>query len=293
MTTVDSPIDFASTSGFVEVPGTRLHYHDTGEPAEATGAPVVFLHGGGPGASAWSNFGRNIPVFAQRRRVLAPDQPGFGRSVTDGIVGNYFTHSAVALAALLDELGVTKVDLIGNSLGGGTAVRFALRYPDRAGKLVLMGPGGLTLNVFAPDPTEGVKRIGEFAADPTPAKLETFLRTLVFNQKLVTPELVAERYQYASDPQALAALAAFGRSFYDPATFEDGLLWREAHRLRHEVLLIWGREDRVNPLDGALLALKMIRKVQLHVFSGCGHWAQLEKFDEFNRLAASFLGDPV
>ena len=55
------------------------------------------------------------------------------------------------------------------------------------------------------------------------------------------------------------------------------------------MLLIWGREDRVNPLDGALAALKLIRRAQLHVFGGCGHWAQLEKFDEFNRLAISFL----
>jgi 4,5:9,10-diseco-3-hydroxy-5,9,17-trioxoandrosta-1(10),2-diene-4-oate hydrolase len=285
MTTVDSPVDFESTSRYADVPGTRVHYHDTG-----TGSPIVLLHGGGPGASAWSNFGRNVPVFAQHHRVLAVDQPGFGRSVTEGIVGNYFTHSADALKALLDEIGVETVDLIGNSLGGGTAVRFALRYPDRAGRLVLMGPGGLTVNVFAPDPTEGVKRIGEFAADPTPERLGTFLRTLVFNQKLVTEELIAERFAAASDPKALAALAAFGKSFYDPDTFEDGMLWREAHRLRNEVLLIWGREDRVNPLDGALMALKMIHKVQLHVFSGCGHWAQLEKFDEFNRLALNFLG---
>ena len=68
------------------------------------------------------------------------------------------------------------------------------------------------------------------------------------------------------------------------------MLWREVHRLRNQVLLIWGREDRVNPLDGALVALKQIRKAQLHVFSGCGHWAQLEKFDEFNRLVDRLPG---
>jgi 4,5:9,10-diseco-3-hydroxy-5,9,17-trioxoandrosta-1(10),2-diene-4-oate hydrolase len=62
------------------------------------------------------------------------------------------------------------------------------------------------------------------------------------------------------------------------------------HRLRQPVLLIWGREDRVNPLDGALLALKQIARVQLHVFGQCGHWAQLEKFDEFNKLTIDFLG---
>jgi len=105
----------------------------------------------------------------------------------------------------------------------------------------------------------------------------------------VTDELIDERYAAASEPAALAAMASLGASFYAPASFEDGLLWREAHRLRNRVLLIWGREDRVNPLDGALIALKLIRRARLHVFGGCGHWAQLEKFDEFNQLAIGFL----
>jgi 4,5:9,10-diseco-3-hydroxy-5,9,17-trioxoandrosta-1(10),2-diene-4-oate hydrolase len=78
-----------------------------------------------------------------------------------------------------------------------------------------------------------------------------------------------------------------GMSFFTHA--EESALWREASQLRHKVLLVWGREDRVNPLDGALVALKVIRRAQLHVFGGCGHWAQLEKFDEFNRLAIDFL----
>ena len=125
--------------------------------------------------------------------------------------------------------------LIGNSLGGGTAVRFALRYPERAGRLVLMGPGGLSLNVFAPDPTEGVKRLMEFAAPPGPSreKIAAFLRTLVFDQRLITDELVDERFAAASDPAALAAMASMGASFFDPATGRGGLLWREAHRLRN------------------------------------------------------------
>ena len=266
----------------------EVHYHDAG-PSEGT--PLVLLHGGGPGASAWSNFGRNVPVFAERFHTLAIDQPGYGRSAVGPVTGHYFAFAADAVLAVLDALGIEKAHLIGNSLGGGTAVRFALKYPERAGRLVLMGPGGLSLNVFSADPTEGTKRLMEFGAPPGPSreKLATFLRTLVFNQKLVTDELIEERYAFASDPAALKAMASMGATFRDPKTFEDGMLWREAHRLRNEVLLIWGREDRVNPLDGALIALKLIRKAQLHVFGGCGHWAQLEKFDEFNRLATSFL----
>ncbi len=249
------------------------------------------LHGGGPGASAWSNFGPNLPVFAERFRTLMVDQPGFGKSGRPPVTGSYFTFSANALAALLTGLGIERVHLIGNSLGGGTAVRFALEYPERAGRLVLMGPGGLSLNLFAPDPTEGVRRLMEFSAPPGPTreKLEAFLRTLVFDQRLVTDELIDERFAAASDPGALAAMAAMGASFLDPAHAEEALLWRDAHRLRQRVLLVWGREDRVNPLDGALVALKTIRRCQLHVFSGCGHWAQLEKFDEFNRLVMGFL----
>jgi 4,5:9,10-diseco-3-hydroxy-5,9,17-trioxoandrosta-1(10),2-diene-4-oate hydrolase len=280
----------AETSRFADAAGMRLHYHEAG-PADPDGLPVVLLHGGGPGASGWSNFGRNLPVFAGRFRTLLVDQPGFGRSGRPPVTGNYFTFAADALAGLLKTLGIERVHLIGNSLGGGTAVRFALNYPDRAGRLVLMAPGGLGLNVFAPDPTEGVRRLMEFSAPPGPSreKMAAFLRTLVHDQRLITDELVDERFAAASDPAALAAMASLGASFFDPATAEDGLLWRDAHRLRQHVLLIWGREDRVNPLDGALVALKMIRRAQLHVFGGCGHWAMLEKFGEFNRLAISFL----
>lgn len=281
MTTV-----FEATSRTVPFAAGEVHLHEAG-----SGTPLVLLHGGGPGASAWSNFGRNVPVFAERFRTLAIDQPGYGRSAVGPVTDHYFTFAADAVVAVLDALGIERAHLIGNSLGGGTAVRLALRHPERAGRLVLMGPGGLSLNVFAADPTEGTKRLMEFGAPPGPSreKLAAFLKTLVFNQKLITDELIEERYAHASDPAALKAMAAMGATFRDPKTFEDGMLWREAHRLRHEVLLIWGREDRVNPLDGALVALKLIRKARLHVFGGCGHWAQLEKFEEFNRLAIDFL----
>jgi 4,5:9,10-diseco-3-hydroxy-5,9,17-trioxoandrosta-1(10),2-diene-4-oate hydrolase len=264
-----------------------LHHTEAGD-----GPPVVMLHGGGPGATGTSNFGRNLPVFASRYRTVLVDLPGFGESDKPEITGQYFTVAADALLGLLDKLSIERAHLVGNSLGGGTAVRFALRYPDRTGRLVLMAPGGLGLNVFSPDPTEGIKRLQAFAAPPGPsrAKLADFLRTLVFDQSLITDELVEERFRSASDPDALRAMASLGASFFRPETFEDGMLWREAYRLRQRVLLIWGREDRVNPLDGALAALKLIPRAELHVFGRCGHWAQVERFDEFNRLTMDFIG---
>ena len=268
--------------------GLTLHYHEAGVGNDNT---VVMLHGGGPGASAWSNFSRNIEAFAEDFHVIAVDQPGFGKSSKPTEHGQYFTHSAGALHELFDVLGVDKAHLLGNSLGGGTAVRFALDFPERAGRLVLMGPGGLSINVFAPDPTEGVQKLGQFGAPPGPTKekLEAFLRTMVYDQSLITEELLEERFAAASAPESMAAMKAMGKSFSQPETFEEGLLWREAYKLRQRVLLIWGREDRVNPLDGALVALKLIPRAQLHVFGRCGHWAQLEKFEEFNSITRDFL----
>ncbi len=126
-----APAEFAATSRFADVAGMRLHYHEAEPPGPPGGPPVVMLHGGGPGASAWSNFGRNLPVFAARFRTLAVDQPGFGQSAKPPVTGHYFTFAAEALAGLLDELGIDRIQLVGNSLGGGTAVRFALRFPER------------------------------------------------------------------------------------------------------------------------------------------------------------------
>jgi 4,5:9,10-diseco-3-hydroxy-5,9,17-trioxoandrosta-1(10),2-diene-4-oate hydrolase len=276
-----------STSRYAQVrDDMRLHFHEAGVGNPQT---VVLLHGGGPGASSWSNFSRNIGVLAKHFHVLAVDQPGYGHSDKHAEHEQYNRYSATALLNLFDHLKIERADLIGNSLGGGTAVRFALDNPKRAGRLVLMGPGGLSVNLFAPDPTEGVKLLGRFTADPTRENMEKFLRIMVFDQKLITPELVEERFAIASTPESLAAARAMGKSFAG-ADFELGMMWRDVYKLRQRVLLIWGREDRVNPLDGALVALKQIPRVQLHVFGQCGHWAQLEKFDEFNKLTVDFLG---
>lgn len=272
----------------VEVDGTEMAYYESGE-----GFPLVMLHGGGPGASSWSNFGSALPGFAESFRTILIDQPGFGASGKPEVVGNYYRHAAAHLIGVLDHLGIDRFHLLGNSLGGGTAMRLALEHPKRVARLVLMGPGGLSLNLFHADPTEGVQRLMDFGANPTREALRAFISTMVVNQDLVTDELVEERFADATAPGAREAMRSMGMSFWNPETYEDGMLWREAHRLRQHTLLTWGREDRVNPLDGAMVALKLISRAQLHVFPNCGHWAQIEAADEFREVAVNFLNRHV
>lgn len=271
-----------------------LNYYEAGAATDVGGGlPFVLLHGGGPGASAWSNFGTALPLFARHFRTLLVDQPGFGGSDRPPVVGNYYRHSAEYVVKLLDELRIDRIHLLGNSLGGGTAMRLALEHPDRVGRLVLMGPGGLSLNLFHADPTEGVQRLMDFGANPTREALRAFISTMVVNQALVTDELVEERFADATAPGAQEAMRQMGMSFWNPETAEDGMLWREAHKLRKHTLLTWGREDRVNPLDGAMVALKLIPKAQLHVFGNCGHWAQIEAAEEFAEITTAFLARHV
>src|SRR3954451_17288923 len=204
-------VTFETTSRYAQVrDDMRLHYHEAGVGNDQT---IVLLHGGGPGASSWSNFSKNIPVLAKQFHVLAVDQPGYGHLDKHAEHEQYNRYSATALLNLFDHLQIERAALVGNSLGGGTAVRFALDNPKRAGRLVLMGPGGLSVNLFAPDPTEGVKLLGKFAVDPTRENMEKFLRIMVFDQKLVTPELIEERFQIASRPEWLATPLAMGISF--------------------------------------------------------------------------------
>ncbi|MFF0630692.1 4,5:9,10-diseco-3-hydroxy-5,9,17-trioxoandrosta-1(10),2-diene-4-oate hydrolase [Streptomyces sp. NPDC004296] len=284
--TTQANVTYESTSKTAKAGELTLHYNEAGDPAAPA---VIMLHGGGPGASGWSNFGRNLPVFAERFRTLLVDMPCYGASDKPEPTKDYFSFAADAVAALMDRIGLEKAHFVGNSLGGGTSTRMALDHPEKVGKLLLMGPGGISVNLFAPDPTEGVKKLFAFnrIAEPTREMMRDFLTTLAYDAAIVTDEFVEERFARATDPEAKLGNDRMAAAFAKwPA---DTALWREAHRITHPTLLTWGREDRVNPIDGALVALKAIPDARLHVFPHCGHWAQTEKFDEFNRLALDFF----
>lgn len=285
--TAVSEITFASTSRYAQVrEDMRLHYHEAGDPSADTivlqrrrtrRVQLVELR------EEHSGAGRALPCAGRRpARLRSFRQAHRTRAVQP-------LQRASRARTVRPPRHRTR-NASWHSSSSGTAVRFALDHPERAGKLVLMGPGGLSASTCSlPTPPRG-SSCSRFSADPTRENMERFLRIMVFDQKLITPELIDERFAIASAPESLAAARAMGKSFAGP-DYELGMMWREVYKLRQRVLLIWGREDRVNPLDGALVALKQIPRVQLHVFGQCGHWAQVEKFDEFNKLTIDFLGE--
>lgn len=278
-------LDPDSTSRWLTVDGLKLRYHEAG-----SGPPLLLLHGSGPGVSGWANFGGNLPVLAQHFRCLIIDQPGFGGSERpERYERNYLRISADAVLGLLDELELAKVHLLGNSMGGAVAVRFALDHGDRVDRMVLMAPGGVGVTVLGPEPSEGIKRLLEFNAEPTRERLVAWLRTMVADQAVLTDDLIEDRFAAATSPGAIAAIRDAYATFYDPALAEPVPLWAQLRELPHEVLLAWGQDDRVTPVEGALLPARQLRNADLRTFARCGHWVQVERKDAFERAVVDFL----
>lgn len=116
----------------------KIHYHERGG-----GQPVVFLHGGGQGASGISNWKHNLDYFAQHGyRALAPDALGYGLSSKPEEATFDLTLLNDGLRRFLDALGIHRASLVGNSMGGAMAIKFAQDFPQRVEKLIVMGPGG-------------------------------------------------------------------------------------------------------------------------------------------------------
>ena len=263
-----------------------LRYHETGE-----GPVLLLLHGSGPGVTGWRNFRGNLAFFAQHFRCLVLEFPGFG--VSDDFGGHPMLDAQSAVPAFVESLGLERVDLIGNSMGGGVGINFAINHPDRIGKLVTIG--GIGTNVYSPGPSEGIRLLQEFTEDPTRQRLVDWLNSMVYDPALVTETLINERWELATDPETLAS----ARRMYGKAAFaamtkmmrnaDFPLPWAIMHKVKAPTLITWGRDDRVSPLDMSLIPMRTIPNAELHVFPNCGHWVMIEQKEAFEATALSFL----
>ena len=195
--------------------------------------------------------------------------------------------AADAVAMFMEGLGLDSAHLLGNSMGGNVASHVALNYPDRVQRMVMMGPGGLAVNVFGPTPNEGTKRLIEFMGDPSRERMVAWVRTMVSDQALVTDELIDVRMENAMKPGVMDSMRAiFGTFFKFP---DPTPLWSRANEIQHSTLITWGRDDRMLPFEGALFPFRQMPNADLHVFSNCGHWAQVERKDDFERVVIDYL----
>ncbi len=269
-------------SKFITVEGVRLHYQEIG-----SGYPLICIHGAGPGASAESNFKLNVAAFAEKFRVILYDMPQFGRSDKVVLTEPRLKYNARILNGFMSALAIAKAHIVGNSMGGQVATKLGLDYPDRLTRLVIIG-SGLVTPIFAPFPVEGIKLIAGYykGSGPSREKLRALLQAIVYDPSFLTEEIFEQRYQASIDPETVEL---FGKL---QGEIPRENLAPDLPKLKAKLLVVWGMDDRFGALDVGLQVTRLVPDSRMHIFTKCGHWAQVEHALEFNRLVLDFLINP-
>jgi len=259
--------------------GRLTNVHDLG-----SGAPVLLIHGSGPGVTAWANWRLVMPALAESRRVIAPDMAGFGyterRPDDDYSMDDWVSHAV----GVLDALGIERTDLVGNSFGGAIALALAIRHPERVRRLVLMGSVGVKFEI-----TPALDAVWGY--QPSLEAMRGLLDLFAYDRGLVNDDLARLRYEASVRPGFHESFAAM---FPAPRQrWVDAMASAEAdiRALPHQTLVIHGREDKVIPLLTSQTLSTWIPRAQLHVFGQCGHWTQIEHAGRFARLVTDFLSE--
>jgi pimeloyl-ACP methyl ester carboxylesterase len=222
------------------VAGVATAVIDTGTPEGAAAPPALLLHGSGPGVTATANWRAVIPALAADRRVVAPDQLGFGGTAT----GERRTYGRAAWTdhalALLDTLGIGTVDIVGNSMGGAIALSIATARPELVRRLVLMGSVGVAMAL-----PPGLDRVWGYT--PGIEQMRQVIALFAHNRDLVTDELVELRYRASLSPPVRDSWEAM---FPEPRQrwLDDlALSGAELAAITAPILMVHGRDDRVVP----------------------------------------------
>jgi 2-hydroxy-6-oxo-6-(2'-aminophenyl)hexa-2,4-dienoate hydrolase len=262
----------------VSVGGVETHYLEAGE-----GEPLVLIHGGGAGADAKGNWEGCIPAYAERFHVYAVDMIGFGHSARpDPATYNYGQTSRNAhMIEFVETVVGGPAHIIGNSMGGATALGVAIRRPDLLRKLVLMGAAGL--DIANPDPT---RRAALGGYDYTPEGMRRLVGVLTGPGFAVGDELIAYRHGLTMQPGAREASAGIAEHMRDdPMTYP-----REAIAgVLTPTLVVGGKLDQIAVLARTYGYLELIPNSWGFVLPHTGHWVMMEAPREFVAVTTAFL----
>ena len=273
----------------ITTPTGTLRYYEVGD-----GPPLLFLHGSGPGVTGWRNFRGILPVFAANSAAWSWSSPVSGSATTSAGI-RCSRHRGWWRRSWMGWVWTGSISSV-TPWAAASASTSLSTIPTGSGKLVTIG--GIGTNIFIPGPSEGIRLLQEFTEDPTRQRLVDWLHSMVYDPSMVTDELIEERWTLATDPETLAAArrmygkAAFAAMMAMMRTADVPMPWARCTRSQRPTLLTWGRDDRVSPLDMALIPMRTIPNAELHVFPNCGHWAMIEAKAAFERTVLAFLSRP-
>ena len=253
---------------------------------------ILFVHGSGPGASAWSNWQFAMPALSERYDCIAPDLMGFAKSEHPNPppqgVPAWMDIWVEQHIALLDELGIEKAHLVGNSLGGTVALNLVKHQPERFGSVALMGSASAPHTM-----RDELDQLWGFYDEPTPENMLRLINWFAYDPKAVLGDdlasIAAGRAEAALTPEVARSFAAMFPAPRQQHVDDLVLPVSFYESLEHPVLLVHGRDDVIVPLETSLYMLEHLPNVQLHVFGQCSHWTMVEYKNAFNELLEDFF----
>lgn len=268
---------------YIKVGNINTRYWVSGD-GETT---VILLHGLGSCVESWTY---NISALAQQHRVYAIDLVGSGRSDKPPT-----SYSLVDLAkfvqAFMDTLKLERVSLVGNSLGGGIALQFALLFPEQIEKLVLANSLGLGKEIMfffrlasLPSPSQLFR--------PSRVSTAFVLKQIVYDSAVITDDWVEVLYQIGNlpgTPEALQRQLRANIDFWGVRSESYSPIVNQLTTINTPTLIFWGQQDPVLPVAHAQFAAEQLPNADLQIFDGCGHWTQVERSHEFNTAILKFL----
>jgi len=257
---------------------------------EGNSETILFLHGSGPGVFAWANWRYALNARGETYDCIAPDLLGFGQSghpeSTPKNRQGWMDLWVNQLIELLDRYGIQKAHVVGNSLGCSIALELLLEYPERFGRVVLMGPGGTPNTKLSPE----LARAKGFYDNPSEKKMRQIMGWFVYDVEKLAPEidsLAATRYETAMRPE----IHLSNESIF--ATAAVPVPVTALKRIQNPILLVHGRDDMVCSVESSYYLLSHLQNVQLHVYGQCGHWTQIENQESFNNLIQNYFSSTI
>jgi pimeloyl-ACP methyl ester carboxylesterase len=252
----------------IKVNGLDVRYYSAGQ-----GEPVVVIHGGAGDATTWW---KNIAELSQNYSVFAPDLPGFGGS--QPLSGNYYIHElSEFIGKFAAKIGLESFNLVGHSLGGGIALDYTLKSPNRVKKLVLIS--SLCLG----------REIGFWlrliSIPGLIHSLGTMIMGILKGVKWVVKHLNPVEFVIPFTPAILHVgenLTAFNR--------QSLVLENRLSEVNVPTLLVWGARDPIVPVRQAYAAARVIPDCQVKIFKNRGHNVHRDELKQFSSILAGFLG---
>jgi 4,5:9,10-diseco-3-hydroxy-5,9,17-trioxoandrosta-1(10),2-diene-4-oate hydrolase len=250
---------------------------------------LLLLHGLGCSSLEWSE---NVGPLSRSMTVIAVDLIGFGASDKPAKFDYSSRGQARQLIALLDELGIERVHLVGNSFGGKVAIDIADMAGERVKSLTLVASAGAGKEAPLPMRISTLPFVGKLLPKPSYPEFRKGWQFVFVDAQKLSEERIRRKYHDAMQPDAQRSHLLTVRSMMNIWGFKRSDLQAMTNKvanIRCKTLIVWGCQDVLLPVAHAHVFKERIQGATLKLFEGCGHAPQIERSEEFNRLLEDFI----